>query len=160
MDSGGSGDWKELPETATAAAPAPIKKGPWTVEEDELLMDYVKKHGPRDWSSILSKGLLPRTGKSCRLRWVNKLRPDLKREVDANSLWMRSARAVIDTQARFGNKWARIATFLPSRMDNDFKKFWSTRHKRLAKLLQTPLPVRSPKRQKRLAELEKFVCRP
>ncbi|KAF5206301.1 Transcription factor duo1, partial [Thalictrum thalictroides] len=40
-------------------------------EEDEILMDYVKKHGPRDWSSIRSKGLLPRIGKSCRLRWVD-----------------------------------------------------------------------------------------
>lgn len=56
-----------------------IKKGPWKTEEDEVLMKHVKKYGPRDWSSIRSKGLLQRTGKSCRLRWVNKLRPDLKK---------------------------------------------------------------------------------
>ncbi|XP_068644924.1 transcription factor DUO1-like [Aristolochia californica] len=56
----------------------PMRKGPWMAEEDEILTDYVKKHGPRDWSSIRAKGLLPRTGKSCRLRWVNKLKPDLK----------------------------------------------------------------------------------
>ena len=55
-----------------------IKKGPWTAEEDEVLMNYVKKYGPKGWSSIRSMGLLPRTGKSCRLRWVNKLRPNLK----------------------------------------------------------------------------------
>lgn len=55
-----------------------IKKGPWSAEEDEVLMKHVKKNGPRDWSSIRSKRLLPRTGKSCRLRWVNKLRPNLK----------------------------------------------------------------------------------
>ncbi|KAM6582072.1 hypothetical protein CsatB_009074 [Cannabis sativa] len=55
-----------------------IRKGPWRAEEDEVLINHVKKNGPRDWSSIRSKGLLPRTGKSCRLRWVNKLRPDLK----------------------------------------------------------------------------------
>ena len=56
-----------------------IRKGPWKEEEDEVLINHVKKYGPRDWSSIRSKGLLHRTGKSCRLRWVNKLRPNLKR---------------------------------------------------------------------------------
>jgi len=56
-----------------------IKKGPWKAEEDEVLISHVNKHGPRDWSSIRSKGLLHRTGKSCRLRWVNKLRPNLKK---------------------------------------------------------------------------------
>ncbi|KAJ6675606.1 TRANSCRIPTION FACTOR DUO1 [Salix viminalis] len=55
-----------------------IRKGPWKEEEDEVLINHVKKYGPRDWSSIRSKGLLHRTGKSCRLRWVNKLRPNLK----------------------------------------------------------------------------------
>lgn len=55
-----------------------IKKGPWSAEEDEILLNFVKKNGPREWSSIRSNNLLPRTGKSCRLRWVNKLRPDLK----------------------------------------------------------------------------------
>lgn len=55
-----------------------LKKGPWTAEEDDVLINYVHKYGPRDWSSLRSKGLLPRTGKSCRLRWVNKLRPNLK----------------------------------------------------------------------------------
>lgn len=55
-----------------------IKKGPWSAEEDEILLEFVKKNGPREWSSIRSNNLLPRTGKSCRLRWVNKLRPNLK----------------------------------------------------------------------------------
>ena len=56
-----------------------IRKGPWKAEEDEVLINHVKNYGPRDWSSIRSKGLLQRTGKSCRLRWVNKLRPNLKK---------------------------------------------------------------------------------
>lgn len=55
-----------------------MKKGPWTAEEDEVLLDYVRRYGPRDWSTIRNKGLLPRTGKSCRLRYVNKLKPNLK----------------------------------------------------------------------------------
>lgn len=58
-----------------------IKKGPWKAEEDEVLINHVNKYGPKEWSSIRSKGLLRRTGKSCRLRWVNKLRPNLKKYV-------------------------------------------------------------------------------
>ena len=64
-----------------------MKKGPWKAEEDEVLINHVKKYGPKDWSSIRSKGLLRRTGKSCRLRWVNKLRPDLKKYVCACVFW-------------------------------------------------------------------------
>ncbi|KAF9602695.1 hypothetical protein IFM89_030583 [Coptis chinensis] len=110
-----------------------MRKGPWMAEEDEILMAYVKKHGPRDWSSIRSKGLLPRTGKSCRLRWVNKLKPDLKTGCKFSA---EEEKVVIDLQAKFGNKWARIATYLPGRTDNDVKNFWSTRQKRLARILQ------------------------
>ncbi|KAM3189718.1 hypothetical protein ACQJBY_068160 [Aegilops geniculata] len=118
---------------------AAVRKGPWTAEEDEVLHQHVREHGPREWSSIRSKGLLPRTGKSCRLRWVNKLRPDLKTGCKFSS---EEERVVIDLQAQFGNKWARIATYLPGRTDNDVKNFWSTRQKRLARILRAPLPRR------------------
>jgi len=49
-------------------------------------------------------------------------------------------RAVIELQAQFGNKWAKIATYLRGRTDNDVKNFWSTRRKRLERILQTPSP--------------------
>ncbi|XP_042520392.1 transcription factor DUO1 [Macadamia integrifolia] len=121
-----------------------IRKGPWMAEEDEILKDYVKKYGPRDWSSIRSKGLLPRTGKSCRLRWVNKLKPDLKTGCKFSA---DEERVVIDLQAKFGNKWARIATYLPGRTDNDVKNFWSTRQKRLGRIRQaSPLPNKSQRK--------------
>ncbi|CAI9786035.1 unnamed protein product [Fraxinus pennsylvanica] len=112
-----------------------IKKGPWNEEEDKVLINHVKKYGPKDWSSIRSKGLLHRTGKSCRLRWVNKLRPNLKNGIKFSA---EEERTVIDLQAQLGNKWASIATYLPGRTDNDVKNFWSSRRKRLARILQTP----------------------
>ncbi|PUZ52249.1 hypothetical protein GQ55_6G255100 [Panicum hallii var. hallii] len=121
-----------------------VRKGPWTAEEDEVLLRHVREHGPREWSSIRSKGLLPRTGKSCRLRWVNKLRPDLKTGCKFSA---EEERVVIDLQAQLGNKWARIATYLPGRTDNDVKNFWSTRQKRLARLLRAAVPRRRPGKQ-------------
>ncbi|KAJ1269175.1 hypothetical protein BS78_07G190300 [Paspalum vaginatum] len=123
---------------------AALRKGPWTAEEDMVLRRHVQEHGPRDWSSIRSNGLLPRTGKSCRLRWVNKLRPDLKTGCKFSA---EEERVVLDLQAQFGNKWARIATYLPGRTDNDVKNFWSTRQKRLARLLRAPVPRRKPGKQ-------------
>ncbi|KAK7283834.1 hypothetical protein RIF29_13581 [Crotalaria pallida] len=119
-----------------------IKKGPWSGEEDEVLLKHVNKYGPRDWSSIRSKGLLHRTGKSCRLRWVNKLRPNLKSGCKFSA---EEERVVIELQAQFGNKWAKIATYLEGRTDNDVKNFWSSRRKRLQRLLLKPSPLKSQK---------------
>ncbi|EXC12835.1 Transcription factor GAMYB [Morus notabilis] len=118
-----------------------IRKGPWKAEEDEVLINHVNKYGPRDWSSIRSKGLLQRTGKSCRLRWVNKLRPNLK---NGCKFSLEEERVVIELQAELGNKWARIATYLPGRTDNDVKNFWSSRQKRLARILHSSSSSSTP----------------
>ncbi|KAH1231462.1 putative transcription factor MYB58 [Glycine soja] len=126
-----------------------IKKGPWSSEEDEVLLRHVSKYGPREWSSIRSKGLLPRTGKSCRLRWVNKLRPNLKTGCKFTA---EEERLVIELQAQYGNKWAKIATYLQGRTDNDVKNFWSSRRKRLERMLQKP-PASKPKKNKGKAHL-------
>jgi hypothetical protein len=75
---GGRRRSRTMKQRSGSGEQAAVRKGPWTAEEDEVLLRHVREHGPREWSSIRSKGLLPRTGKSCRLRWVNKLRPDLK----------------------------------------------------------------------------------
>ncbi|XP_073288567.1 transcription factor DUO1-like [Primulina huaijiensis] len=131
-----------------------IQKGPWKEEEDRVLLNHVKKYGPRDWSSIRSKGLLQRTGKSCRLRWVNKLRPDLKNGVKFSA---EEERTVIDLQAQFGNKWARIATYLAGRTDNDVKNFWSSRQKRLARILQTSAPSSSRSHKSSIKEFQAHV---
>ncbi|KAH9323480.1 hypothetical protein KI387_018119, partial [Taxus chinensis] len=56
-----------------------LKKGPWTPEEDQKLIDYIKNHGHGSWRALPKHAGLLRCGKSCRLRWTNYLRPDIKR---------------------------------------------------------------------------------
>ncbi|KAF3561265.1 hypothetical protein DY000_02011439 [Brassica cretica] len=56
-----------------------IKKGAWTPEEDQKLIAYIQRHGEGGWRTLPEKAGLKRCGKSCRLRWANYLRPDIKR---------------------------------------------------------------------------------
>jgi transcription factor MYB, plant len=56
-----------------------VKKGPWNPEEDKLLVDYIQKNGHGNWPRLPNLAGLNRCGKSCRLRWTNYLRPDIKR---------------------------------------------------------------------------------
>lgn len=56
-----------------------IKRGPWTPEEDEILAKYIKREGEGRWRTLPKRAGLLRCGKSCRLRWMNYLRPSVKR---------------------------------------------------------------------------------
>ncbi|XP_030457748.1 transcription factor MYB104-like [Syzygium oleosum] len=103
-----------------------LMKGPWTPVEDEILVQYVREHGEGDWNRVRRLTGVPRSGKSCRLRWLNHLRPDLKKGTFSDE----EERLVVELHARFGNKWSLIAAQLPGRTDNDIKNFWNTRVKR------------------------------
>ncbi|XP_041989597.1 transcription factor GAMYB-like [Salvia splendens] len=104
----------------------PLKKGPWTTAEDAILIEYVTKHGEGNWNAVQKHSGLARCGKSCRLRWANHLRPDLKK----GSFTAEEEHLIIKLHANMGNKWARMATELPGRTDNEIKNYWNTRIKR------------------------------
>lgn len=103
-----------------------LKKGPWTSAEDAILVDYVNKNGEGNWNAVQKHSGLSRCGKSCRLRWANHLRPDLKK----GAFTTEEERRIIELHAKMGNKWARMAIELPGRTDNEIKNFWNTRTKR------------------------------
>ncbi|KAE9596930.1 hypothetical protein Lal_00007871 [Lupinus albus] len=107
-----------------------VKKGPWTPEEDEKLTDYINKHGQGSWRTLAKRAGLNRCGKSCRLRWTNYLRPDIKR----GKFTEEEEQLVINLHSVLGNKWSKIACHLPGRTDNEIKNFWNTNIRK--KLLQ------------------------
>ncbi|KAL3840564.1 hypothetical protein ACJIZ3_025155 [Penstemon smallii] len=116
-----------------------LKKGPWTPEEDQKLLTYIQQHGHGSWRALPPKAGLERCGKSCRLRWTNYLRPDIKR----GKFTLQEEQTIIQLHALLGNRWSAIATHLPKRTDNEIKNYWNTHlKKRLTKMGIDPVTHR------------------
>nr|BBD82509.1 putative Myb transcription factor JAMyb [Oryza sativa Indica Group]BBD82521.1 putative Myb transcription factor JAMyb [Oryza sativa Indica Group] len=122
---------QEQQEAAAELSSAELRRGPWTVDEDLTLINYISDHGEGRWNALARAAGLKRTGKSCRLRWLNYLRPDVKR----GNFTAEEQLLILDLHSRWGNRWSKIAQHLPGRTDNEIKNYWRTRVQKHAKQL-------------------------
>ncbi|KAF9601451.1 hypothetical protein IFM89_020218 [Coptis chinensis] len=117
-----------------------LNKGAWTEEEDQILINYIKVHGEGSWRQLPKAAGLLRCGKSCRLRWTNYLRPDLRR----GNFTEEEDEIIVKLHSLHGNKWSLIAERLPGRTDNEIKNYWNTHIRR--KLLSQGIDPKTHRR--------------
>jgi len=119
-----------------------LNRGAWTAQEDMILREYINTHGCIGcWRSLSTKAGLKRNGKSCRLRWLNYLRPDIKR----GNISSDEEELIIRLHRLLGNRWSLIAGRLPGRTDNEIKNYWNTHlSKKLSVMIKFDSRRRSP----------------
>ncbi|KAI8544674.1 hypothetical protein RHMOL_Rhmol08G0313900 [Rhododendron molle] len=130
-----------------------VNRGAWSLQEDQILINFIKTHGQGRWRSVAQKAGLKRCGKSCRLRWLNYLRPDIKRgEISADEEDL-----IIRLHSLLGNRWALIAKRLPGRTDNEIKNYWNTNLAKKSHDKKAKLPIKLPQTK---PEGEKSIEKP
>ncbi|CAI9286257.1 unnamed protein product [Lactuca saligna] len=133
-----------------------INRGAWTAEEDEKLAEAIEIHGPKKWTVIAAKAGLQRCGKSCRLRWLNYLRPNIKR----GNISDQEEDLIIRLHKLLGNRWSLIAGRLPGRTDNEIKNYWNSHLSKKKEIMEKETgycSTRDCSERRRVVEMEDHV---
>ncbi|KAJ3694295.1 hypothetical protein LUZ60_009775 [Juncus effusus] len=102
------------------------KRELWSRHEDEKLFNFITTFGVSSWSSLPQQAGLDRCAKSCRLRWINHLRPELKKE----PISQEEEDMIIGLHKELGNRWAVMAESMPGRTDNEIKNYYNSHIKK------------------------------
>ncbi|XP_024967034.1 transcription factor MYB13-like [Cynara cardunculus var. scolymus] len=124
-----------------------LRKGSWSAEEDRKLVNYISTYGISNWCKMSSYAGLSRTGKSCRLRWMNYLNPEIKR----GNFTDEEEKIILHYHSVLGNRWAAIARKIPGRSDNEIKNHW---HTHLKKRINYPLSITEPEEITKSSDLD------
>ncbi|GLJ10454.1 hypothetical protein SUGI_0128430 [Cryptomeria japonica] len=130
-----------------------LNKGPWSPQENRILSDFIRMNGHGNWRAVPKQAGLLRCGKSCRLRWLNYLRPEIKH----GNFTSEEEDTIIKLHQLLGNRWSAIASRLPGRTDNEIKNVWNTRlKKRVSRMELDPVTnhSKSPKAEHNLILLD------
>ncbi|GLJ10475.1 hypothetical protein SUGI_0128920 [Cryptomeria japonica] len=134
-----------------------LNKGPWSPQENRILSDFIRMNGHGNWRAVPKQAGLLRCGKSCRLRWLNYLRPEIKH----GNFTYEEEETIIKLHQLLGNRWSAIASSLPGRTDNEIKNVWNTRlKKRVSRMELDPVTnhSKSPKAGHNLISLDYSHC--
>ncbi|XP_072521117.1 snRNA-activating protein complex subunit 4 isoform X2 [Salminus brasiliensis] len=143
-------DYTQLMYRWTSVLDPSIKKGPWSKEEDELLLKAVEKHGPKEWWKIRME-VPGRTDNACRDRYLDCLRDDVRR-----GAWSDEEVELLKIKIeKYGvGKWAKIASEIPNRIDSQCLNKWKWMMRTTAKQKR-----RAPKAQPKSKSKRRKVAR-
>ncbi|XP_054781141.1 transcription factor MYB3-like [Prosopis cineraria] len=153
MASGTDNCMKRKGKPVEAVTNVPLSKAAWTPEEDKKLAEVIAVHGAKRWKSIASKAGLNRCGKSCRLRWLNYLRPNIKR----GNISDQEEDLILRLHKLLGNRWSLIAGRLPGRTDNEIKNYWNSHLSKKIKQIEEHSSGSSKREEKQEVAVEKKI---
>ena len=102
-------------------------KGPWSVEENKLLTEWVLKNGQKRWKQC--EEFIPgRTGKQCREHWNNCLNPDLvKGDWTSEEDFL-----IMYFYSKCNGSWKKLINLFNGRTENSIKNRFFSQLRKIA----------------------------